>query len=207
MREIVVCIHGLWMKGWLMRPMARHLGHFGHECKRFSYPSLKYSPQLNAQLLGTYTDRLDADVIHFVAHSLGSIVLLHYFQIFDTARPGRVVMLGPPLKGSSVARYLSRNPFFRDVLLGASSSSLFGNVPAWNGTRPLAVLAGTRGLGIRQMLGVPLDRPNDGAVSVSETRVKSCTLHKLIPYSHTEMLLVKPVAAMVDEFLRTGNIS
>ena len=93
------------------------------------------------------------------------------------------------------------------MLLGASSSSLFGNVPTWNGTRPLAVLAGTRGLGIRQMLGVPLDHPNDGAVAVSETKVKSCTVHRLVPYSHTEMLLVKPVAAMIDEFLRTGNIT
>ena len=207
MREIVVCIHGIWMKGWLMKPMAGYLSGFGHECRRFSYPSLRYSPQLNAQLLGTFTDQLDADIVHFVAHSLGGIVLLHYFQIFDTARPGRVVMLGPPLKGSGVAQYMSRNKFLKSLLLGASSNSLLGDVPGWNGTRPLAVLAGTRGLGIGQMLGAPLDQPNDGAVAVSETEAKSCTVHKLIPYSHTEMLLAKPVAAMVDEFLRTGNIT
>ena len=207
MREIVVCIHGIWMKGWLMKPLAGYLTDFGHECRRFSYPSLRSSPQRNAQRLGMFTDRLDADVIHFVAHSLGGIVLLHYFQIFDSPRPGRVVMLGPPLKGSGVAHFISRNVVLKHLTLGASSSSLLGNVPAWRGTRPLAVLAGTRGLGIGQMLGAPLERPNDGAVAVSETRVKSCTVHKLIPYSHTGMLLAKPVAAMIDEFLRTGNIT
>ena len=115
--------------------------------------------------------------------------------------------LGPPLKGSGVAHFISRNVVLKHLTLGASSSSLLGNVPAWRGTRPLAVLAGTRGLGIGQMLGAPLERPNDGAVAVSETRVKSCTVHKLIPYSHTGMLLAKPVAAMIDEFLRTGNIT
>ncbi len=207
MREIVVCIHGIWMNGWCMFPMASYLNGLGHECRRFSYRSLACTPRHNACLLGQFLDRLDADVVHFVAHSLGGIVLLHYFQLFDTARPGRVVMLGTPLTGSGVARYLSRYKVLKNSLMGASFHSLLGNVPAWKGTRPLAVFAGTRGHGVGQLLGTPLDTPHDGTVAVSETRTKFCTVHRLIPYSHTGMLLAKPVAVLVDEFLRTGNVT
>ncbi len=207
MREIVVCIHGLWMNGWCMKPITHYLNRYGHECRRFSYRSLRCTPQHNARLLGQFVDRLDADIVHFVAHSLGGIVLLHYFQTFDTARPGRVVMLGTALAGSSAARYVSRNTLIRKSFLGASADALIGNMPAWKGTRPLAVLAGTRGCGIGQALGAPLHTPNDGVVAVSETRTKYCTVHKLIPYSHTGMLLAKPVAAWVSEFLRTGNVT
>lgn len=195
------------MNGWFMKPMAHYLNSYGHECRRFSYRSLRCTPQHNARLLEQFVGRLDAEIVHFVAHSLGGIVLLHYFQIFDTARPGRVVMLGTPFTGSSVARHFSRNKFIRNSFLGASSHSLIGNVPVWKGTRPLAIFAGTRGRGIGQALGAPLQTPNDGAVAVSETRVKYCTVHRLIPYSHTGMLLAKPVAALVDEFLRTGNVT
>ena len=207
MHEIVVCTHGIWMKGWVMRPLSRYLSTHGHDCKQFSYNSVRRTPKENALLLGKFVDKLDADIIHFVAHSLGGIILLHYFQLFDTAKPGRVVMLGTPLSGSEVARYLSRVNFIKTNLLGASAKTLLGNIPAWKGTRPLAVFAGTRGKGVGQMLGAPLDQPHDGTVAVSETKIDNCTLHIQVPYSHTGMLLAKSVASSVDEFLRTGNVT
>lgn len=195
------------MNRWCMWPMARHLTNRGHSCRQFSYRSLMRTPSRNARLLGRFLNRLDADIVHFVAHSLGGIVLLHYFQMFDMTKPGRVVLLGTPLTGSGLARHLSRHTILKHGLLGASSHALLGNVPAWRGTRPLAVFAGTHGHGIGQMLGAPLDSPNDGTVAVSETKTKFVTVHRLIPYSHTGMLLAKPVAILVDEFLRTGNVT
>ncbi len=207
MREIVVCIHGIWMKGWAMRPISRYLSNHGYECREFSYQSLNRIPQENALLLGRFVDKCDADIVHFVGHSLGGIVLLHYFHIFDTAKPGRVVMLGTPLSGSHVARFMSKNKFMKTSMLGKSANSLLGSVPVWKGTRPLAVFAGTRGKGIGKMLGASLDKPNDGTVAVSETKIHNCTLHIQVPYSHTGMLLAKSVAASVNEFLHTGNIT
>ena len=207
MREIVVITHGIWMNAWVMRPLSRNLRSRGHDCREFSYQSINRSPLQNALRLGKFVETLDADIIHFVAHSLGGIILLHYFQKFDNAKPGRVVMLGTPLAGSNVARYVSKYKFLKNKMLGASANTLLGSIPAWNGTRPLAVFAGTRGKGIGQMLGAPLEKPNDGTVAVSETRIDNCTLHVEVPYSHTGMLLSKAVAASVDEFLRTGNVT
>ncbi len=195
------------MKGWVMKPLCHYLTVHGHECKQFSYHSVRHSPAQNALRLGKFIDGLDADIIHFVGHSLGGIILLHYFQYFDAAKPGRVVMLGTPLSGSNVARHMSKNKFIKNRMLGASAKTLLGNIPAWKGTRPLAIFAGTKGTGVGQLLGAPLEKPNDGTVAVSETVIDNCTLHIEVPYSHTGMLLAKPVAASVDEFLRTGNVT
>lgn len=195
------------MKGWVMKPISRYLSTHGHECRQFSYHSVRRTPKENALMLGQFVDKLDADIIHFVGHSLGGIILLHYFQIFDTAKPGRVVILGTPLSGSNVARHVSKNNFIKTSMLGASAKSLLGNVPVWKGTRPLAVFAGTYGTGVGKILGASLDKPNDGTVAVSETKIDNCTLHIQVPYSHTGMLLAKPVAAAVDEFLCTGQVT
>ena len=190
-----------------MKPISRYLSTHGHECRQFSYHSVRRTPKENALMLGQFVDKLDADIIHFVGHSLGGIILLHYFQIFDTAKPGRVVMLGTPLSGSNVARHVSKNNFIKTSMLGASAKSLLGNVPVWKGTRPLAVFAGTYGTGVGKILGASLDKPNDGTVAVSETKIDNCTLHIQVPYSHTGMLLAKPVAAAVDEFLCIGQVT
>ena len=207
MHEIVICTHGIWMKGWAMRPISRYLSAQGHECKQYSYHSLRRTPKENALLLGKFVNQYDADIIHFVGHSYGGIILLHYFDMFNDVKPGRVVMLGTPLTGSSVARYMSKNNFIQNSMLGASAKSLHGHVPVWKGTRPLAVIAGTKGQGVGQMLGAPLDKPNDGTVAVSETKIDNCTVHIQVPYSHTGMLMAKSVAITVDEFIRTGNVT
>ena len=207
MHEIVVCTHGIWMKGWVMKPISRFLSTQGHECKQYSYHSIRRTPKENALILGRFVEQLDADIVHFVGHSYGGIILLHYFEMFNSVKPGRVVMLGTPLTGSSVARYISKNNFIKNSILGNSSKALHGHIPVWKGTRPLAIIAGTQGHGMGQMLGAPLEKPNDGTVAVSETKIENCTLHVQVPYSHIGMLLAKSVAITVDEFLRTGNVT
>ena len=205
MREVVVCTHGIWMRGWVMKPISRYLRTHGHECVEYTYQSVRRSPKENALMLGKFVGQLDADIVHFVAHSYGGLILLHYFQMFDKAKPGRVVMLGSPVSGSSVAKHLSKNNLLNNKMLGASSNSLLGGVPSWKGTHPLAVIAGTKGYGVGQFLGAPLEKPNDGTVAVSETKVSNCTVHIQVPYSHTGLLLSKNVAAVVDEFIRNGD--
>ncbi len=190
-----------------MLPISRYLGTHGHECRLFSYQSLRRAPGSNARLLARFVDELDADIVHFVAHSFGGIILLHYFQLFDKVKPGRVVMLGTPLRESGFAWHIARNNFMKNSILGKGSESLLGGAPRWKGKRPLAVFAGTQSRGIGRILGAPLDKPNDGTVAVSETETAHCTLHVQVPYSHTGMLFAKSVAASVDEFLCTGNVT
>ncbi len=205
MREVVVCTHGIWMNGLVMQPIARYLQEHGHECVQYSYRSIRRTPKQNALMLGKFVQQLDADIVHFVAHSYGGLILLHYFDMFDQAKPGRVVMLGSPVGGSGVAKHLSKNNLFKKNILGESSKTLLSGAPQWKGTHPLAVIAGTKGYGVGQLLGAQLEKPNDGTVAVSETKVENCTVHLQVPYSHTGLLLSKNVASVVDTFIRTGE--
>lgn len=206
MREAVVVLHGLWMSGLEMALLRRRLRDCGFAVYPFSYPSLWRSPSENAHALSRFVDGIDADVVHFVAHSFGGLVLLHLFEQAPLQRPGRVLMLGTPVHGSAAARHVANWPLFRRLLLGRSvERGLLGGAPGWHGARELGLVAGTRGgLGMGTLFGAPLAAPHDGTVSLQETRATWVGAHLSVPYGHFGMLYARPVAEAACRFLRTG---
>ncbi|OOO01091.1 MAG: hypothetical protein USCGTAYLOR_02713 [Chromatiales bacterium USCg_Taylor] len=78
--EAVILVHGLFMTGWDMTLLRWRLLRIGFITHQFSYPSTGFEPLRNAQALKNFTDRIDAPVIHFVAHSLGGLVVRHFFH-------------------------------------------------------------------------------------------------------------------------------
>ena len=205
MKEAVVFVHGIWVNG-LEQSLLRHrVRQCGYDCHQFSYHSLLRSPRQNADRLQAFLQKIDADVVHFVVHSLGGVVLLHLFDRHPDQRPGRVIMLGTPINGSSLARKLYRFPPAR-LLLGRSVvRGLLGDMPRWKGTRPLAIIAGNRGIGFGLIVLNRLEEPNDGTVCLHETESTVVTHHLEVPYSHTQMLFVRPVAEAVCHYLDVGR--
>jgi pimeloyl-ACP methyl ester carboxylesterase len=201
--ETVVLLHGIWMKPVIMRPLAARLRTAGFNTCCFSYPSVKKTPAQNARLLHEYTDSLPGDRLHFVAHSLGGIVLMHYFARFQEPRPGRVVLLGSPLRGSAYAEKFHQLSLVRRALGNSTEQGLLGDVPAWQGGRDLGMVAGTRNIGVGNLLG-RAEQTNDGAVFLSETQLPGLTDHISLPVSHTGMLLSARVARQVIHFLKNG---
>jgi pimeloyl-ACP methyl ester carboxylesterase len=206
-REVVVTLHGLWMTGLEMSLLRRRIRDCGYAVTPFRYHSLWRSPADNARRLAQLVDGLDADVVHFVAHSLGGLVLLHLFEQAPLQRPGRVLMLGTPLLGSTAARHVANWPVLRRVLLGRSlERGLLGGAPGWQGARELGMVAGTRGgLGMGTLFGAPLAPPHDGTVSVQETRAVWVGEHLSVPHGHFGMLYSRPVAEAACRFLRGGT--
>ena len=96
---------------------------------------------------------LRAERLHLVAHSLGGIVLHHLFRQFPDLPPGRVVLLGSPVRGSGVARRMAVSPFLRPLLGSNREEGLLGDVPPWPPNRELGVIAGNRGLGVGRLIG------------------------------------------------------
>ncbi len=209
MREAVVFIHGVWMLGVELIPLRRRVAAAGFACHAFRYPSLRLPPERAAVRLDAFLSQLDAEVVHFVAHSHGGIVLLHLFEAFPMQRPGRILMLGSPIRGSHVARTLYRNPLGRLILGRAVEHGLLGDVPRFKGTHQLGAIAGSRGLGFAhlasRLLGSPLPRPHDGAVAVNETRGSEVNDHLTVPYSHFGMLFAPAVGEVVCQFLKNGQ--
>ena len=208
MREAVVFIHGIWMCGTEMALLRRRVTAAGYTVHQFSYPSLRASPALNAARLDAFLHDIDADLIHLVAHSLGGLVLCHLFHDFPAQRPGRVLMLGTPLRGSVVARGLARWTLTRLLLGRAVEQALLGDGPGWPGARPLGMIAGNRGmLGMGLLVAGRVPRPHDGTVAVVETDTAAVSEHLQVPYSHFGMLFARPVADAVCRFLANGRLA
>jgi pimeloyl-ACP methyl ester carboxylesterase len=216
MGAVVVYIHGLWLGGGesflLRRRLARALG---AEARAFAYSSLGSSVAENAVSLRGYLQKIPADTLHLVAHSLGGLVILKLFDPGLAADatlgrpaelpPGRVVLLGSPVRGSCSARRLARLPFGRAILGRPAADALLAPCePRWQGDRELGVIAGDLSAGLGRLLG-RLDGPNDGTVLADETQLPGATAQLRLHVSHSGMVFSAAVAAQTAAFLRDGR--
>lgn len=202
--ETVILIHGIYMHGVLMQPLARRLQAGGFRTLIFNYPSLRRSSAVNAARLADRVARLDTDTVHFVGHSLGGLVLRHLMVEHESRLPpGRCVTLGTPHQGSLVADWMQRRHL--GWLLGASrTQGLLGGAPEWPQTRDLGSLAGIARHGIGRVL-VCLPEPHDGTVTVAETRCPGMRDHVCVPGNHTRLLYSSPVVHQTVAFLHNGR--
>ncbi len=207
MREAVVLVHGIWMVGLEMIWLRHNIRRCGFECHQFFYHSLVNTPQASADKLNQYLKSIDADIIHLVAHSLGGIVVLHLFEQEPMQKPGRVLMMGTPLNGSEIARRLYSLVLTRPLLGRSVVRGLLGDHPPWKETRELGMIAGTKGIGLGNLLFGGLEPPSDGTVALRETRSPEVTAHLSVPYSHAGMLWSRSVAQAVCRFLRAGDFA
>ncbi len=205
-REAVVLVHGIWMTGFEMLLLRYRLYRCGYRTYQFHYPSLCRKPAENAASLNRFLEKISADRVHLLAHSLGGIVLMHLFYAFSQQNPGRVVMLGTPAKGSELARRFYRKQGLRLLLGHACEQGLLGGAPDWPKERELGLIVGDRAFGmLAQLFGGPLEKPSDGTVRVAETRIEQARDVLRLPVTHFSMLANRRVAAAVCRFLRTGK--
>lgn len=202
-REVVVLVHGLWMKGPEMFLLRRRLRKAGYQVHQFSYRSVAHELDENARELNAFVQKIEAEVVHFVAHSLGGLVVRRLFYDFPHQRPGRIVTLGTPHSGSYVANRLGRSSLVRKML-GCSLRPLNGELYPWSGQRELGSIAGTLSVGLGWFVH-DLPKPNDGTVAEEETRLDSMCDHLLVRSSHMAMLLSKEVAEQTLHFLHYGS--
>jgi pimeloyl-ACP methyl ester carboxylesterase len=209
MSAVVVYIHGLWLTGAEAVLLRRRLTHdLGAETRAFAYRSVNSNLADNAAALEKYLSLIRTDTLHLVAHSLGGLVLLKLFERpSNTLPPGRVVLLGSPVRGSRSAQRLARLPFGRAMLgLTVEDGLLAARERRWQGGRDLGVIAGDSGLGLGRLLG-PLAEPNDGTVLVGETDLPGATEQLTLPTSHSGMVFSAAVARQVAAFLRNGRFA
>ncbi len=202
--EQVVMVHGIWMTGLDMSLLGRRIRSAGFSCRRFRYRSVRRSPVENAEQLARFLEDQAAETVHLVAHSLGGIVVLHLLNRFPQTRPGRVVMLCTPARGSGLARRLAGIPALRRTLGKSVDRGVLGGAPPWRGGRDLGVIAGTRFFGLGSLIG-GVGKPGDGTVAVAETRLPGATDTCILHTSHTGVLFSRKAGQAVCRFLRTGR--
>lgn len=145
--------------------------------------------------------------IHFVTHSLGGILVRQYLSKQPISELGRVVMLGPPNQGSKAADELDSLPGF-DWINGPAGQQLGkgeNSVPLALGPAnfELGIIAGDRT--IDPITSAVLDDPDDGKVSVMDTKLDGMDDFIVVHHSHAFMMRMRTVVDLTRRFLKTGR--
>lgn len=215
--DCVVLLHGLARSSSSMKKMATYLED-RYIVANVGYPSRKKTIEqlaeatLSEGIQQCYAQGLNADThkIHFVGHSMGGILVRFYLAHNELANKGRLVMLGPPNKGSHVVDSLGKFPgvnLLFDIVngpagkqLGIGDHSLPLQLPEPD--YEVGIIAGTRSINL--FLSLFLPNPDDGKVSVENTKLANMKDFITVPVSHPFLMKNKKVLPQVESFLRTG---
>jgi pimeloyl-ACP methyl ester carboxylesterase len=205
-KTVIVHVHGLWFSGreaWLLRSrLARALP---AEERAFSYRSVGDTISASSAALGKFLAAIRCDRLHLVGHSLGGVVIVDLFRHAPDLPVGRVLLLGSPLRGSASARSLSRLPFGKAMLgQGIAEQVIQAPVRRWQGSRELAIIAGSMPIGIGRLVH-RFDGANDGTILVAETHLDGASDHLVVRVSHTGLLWSREVVRQGASFLRDGH--
>ena len=195
-----------------MNRMEDALQDAGYLTANIDYPSRDHEiAELAAMAVGDGLARCrrteDIETIHFVTHSLGGILVRQYLSTDDIEELGRVVMLGPPNQGSAAADELDGIPGF-DWINGPAGRQLGkgeGSVPLALGPVEfeLGVIAGDRT--IDPVTSAALDDPDDGRVSVADTKVEGMNDFVVVQHSHAFMMRMRTPIELTIAFLQNGR--
>lgn len=210
--EWVIVLHGLARSAAAMKPLAQALHAEGYVVNNLDYPSATMTvEQLVEAHLRPAVDaatRAGATRLHWVGHSMGAILVRQYLAAYGApAQMGRVVMIGPPNRGSELVDTLGWLPPFRWIngpagyQLGTAPDSLPNRLgPA---TVPVGVIAGTRSY--NPIYSALIAGPDDGKVSVHSTQLEGMQDFLVLPVNHTFMMRDAEVIRQTLHFLREGR--
>ena len=205
----VILLHGLARTDRSMHKLEQALLEQGYCVDNVRYESTRHDIEtLAEQAIGAALVTCPAgQPVHFVTHSLGGILVRQYLENHRIENLGRVVMLGPPNKGSEVVDKLAEFPGFHFIngdagmQLGTGATS----VPNRLGRADfdLGIIAGTRSVNL--LLSSIIPGADDGKVSVENTRLEGMRDHLEMPVTHTFMMQNTEVIEQVIHYLRYGE--
>lgn len=204
-KEFVFLLHGLGRGRSIMEPLQERLQKAGFETQIIGYQSLRRTPD---EILHDATRQIDSllpkkkQIVHFVGHSLGGLVIRAYLDSHRIQNLGNVVLIGSPNKGTP---FVDR---FRDSwwlkLAGTVATSLGTDEKSFPRTLrppyyPVGVIAGITTTFNNEDF---IPGEDDGIVPVESTKVDGMTDFILLQVSHSSLPRNEEVANQTIEFLR-----
>jgi hypothetical protein len=207
--SVVLLLHGLFRARASMTSLQTALREEGGiEAYGVGYPSAITSLSDQADGLASVLRHLDGVTeIHFVAYSLGALVLRTLLgRGVPDPRIGRIVMIGPPNGGAQLAGRLT--PPFAGARM--KRSAVYELAAGWADVEPrlgmppgeFGILAGGRGAeGGNNPL---LEGDDDWIVTVDATRLAGARDFRVVPCWHAFLTRDPRVQAYTISFLRHG---
>src|SRR5258705_12449764 len=103
----VVVVHGLWMNGLAMLPLARRVERCGFEVTRHGYQSVRRGLHENARRLSTACERSGA-ALNLVGHSLGGLLIMTMLHHHPGVKVHRGGLIGSPYGNSGASQGMAR---------------------------------------------------------------------------------------------------
>lgn len=214
--QVVILLHGLGRSASSMQGLGEAIARAQpHQIAYFEYASMRGPVSQHAAALREVVAGLPpGPKIDFVGHSMGNIVVRHavgdWMQAGDQAtldRIHRVVMLGPPNQGSSIARLMSRTGVFGWVAGpgGLELGPQWSDIEAKLATPscPFGIIAGR--LPDETIANPLVDGHGDFIVSVEETKLDGAADFLEVPCMHTFIMDDERVQQATLRFLDTGR--
>lgn len=206
-RKRVILIHGLFLCGLFMKPVAKALMGKGFSPLLYDYPTARHTVERHGEILADFLqssyfrkaeENSYRETTDFVTHSMGGLILRKALSLLPPAhreKIGNIVMIAPPNRGSDVAEFFLRVlPFpsrYIKPLEGLSSSAAsYAN----KSLMPEEFYSRTGILGAEDDLMVKREYTAHSGIS---ERV-------FLPGHHTPILFTGKTKEAVHAFLRNG---
>ena len=197
-------IHGMGRTPLSALPLLSRLKSGGLVTSTFGYATAFHDfSAISQRLAGRIAELARQGDYVLIGHSLGGVLLRSALTLLpaDTPQPSHVFLLGSPVLPSRLAQKMRSNIVFRAVT--QDCGQLLGSDDRMAGIATVArttSIIGTKG--ITGKLSPFGDEPNDGVVSVSETRAAWITDEVQVPIVHTLLPASPTVADIILQKLR-----
>lgn len=203
----IVCIHGFLGARWTMYYMEKHFEAEDWEVVNWGYSSQNKKIEGHAEDLILQIEEIASQKpgcpIHFVAHSLGCLVLraaLNDPACPEEAKIGKAVLMAPPNQGSCWGRFLAQFGFTKKMAKEQSGRQLltekdFNHLGQFPSSVKVLVIAGNWGF------NPFIQGENDGTLAVEETVLSTPHEHRVINTGHKTMIFNKEAFTLANQFL------
>ena len=204
----VILLHGAIRSSKSLKKLGLELAKDGYTIVPFDYPSTKAEIETSSDYLQQVIERLDGiKRIHFVAHSMGGLVVRSWSGRYGDKRAGRLVMMGVPNRGARMADHLKANLLFK-LLYGQAGQQLGSDPEGFIARLPtpgfeFAVIAGKAGTARGFNPLVPGD--DDGTVAVESTRLPGAADFISVRGGHSFLMFKPAVIEWTRRFLKHGH--
>lgn len=208
--ECVILLHGLARSAHSMDKMAQRLTEQGYKVLNIDYPSRAHPiKKLAEEAISEALSQCKDMPVNFVTHSMGGILVRQFLSNHRIKNLNKVVMLGPPNKGTEIVDKLGHLPGFHLVngdagmQLGTSELSVPNQLGKAN--FDVGIIAGTQSINL--LLSSLIPDTDDGKVSVENTKIEGMNDHIEIPTTHVFMMRNDIVIKQVICYLKQGKFN